>query len=41
MKDIREKSPVLRELLDSGDLHLAGGIYDVETGRAAFFEDRD
>jgi carbonic anhydrase len=41
MKEIREKSPVLRELLDSGDLHLAGGIYDVETGRATFFEERD
>jgi carbonic anhydrase len=38
MKDIREKSPVLKELLDSGAVHLVGGIYDVETGKAAFFE---
>ncbi len=39
MKDIREKSPVLKALLDSGTVHLAGGIYDVETGRATFFEE--
>lgn len=37
MTEIREKSAVLRELLDSGAVHLAGGIYDVETGKAAFF----
>ncbi len=39
MKDIREKSPVLTALLDSGTVHLAGGIYDVETGKATFFEE--
>lgn len=39
MKDIREKSPVLKELLDSGAVHLVGGIYHVETGKASFFEE--
>ena len=38
MKDIREKSPVLKDLLDSGAVRLVGGIYDVETGKATFFE---
>jgi carbonic anhydrase len=38
MKEIREKSPVLEGLLESGTVHLVGGIYDVETGKAAFFE---
>ena len=38
MKDIREKSPVLKELLDSGAVRLVGGIYDVETGKATFFD---
>ena len=37
MKDIREKSPVLKELLATGAVHLVGGIYDVETGKATFF----
>ena len=39
MRDIREKSPVLKDLLDSGAVHLVGGLYEVETGKAAFFED--
>jgi len=39
MRDLREKSPVLKDLLDSGAVHLVGGIYEVETGKATFFED--
>ena len=39
MKDIREKSPVVRQLLDSGAVLLTGGIYDVETGEVTFFDD--
>ena len=41
MRDIREKSPVLKDLLDSGAVHLVGGIYEVETGKASFFEGAD
>ena len=41
MKDIREKSPVLGELLDAGAVALVGGIYDVGTGIARFFEATD
>ena len=32
MKEIREKSPVLKELLDSGAVRMVGGMYDLETG---------
>jgi carbonic anhydrase len=39
MRDIREKSPVVRKLLESGAVRLSGGIYDVETGRVTFFDD--
>ena len=38
MKDIRDKSPVVKELLDSGAVYLIGGIYDVETGKARFLD---
>src|SRR5712692_9377112 len=31
MKQIREKSPTVRELLASGAVRLVGGIYDIET----------
>jgi carbonic anhydrase len=37
MKEIREKSPVLKELLDSGAVGLVGGMYDLETGAVTFY----
>jgi len=39
MKEIREKSPVLKELLDSGAVGLVGGMYDLETGKVTFYVD--
>lgn len=38
MKQIRERSPILREMLDHGDIGLAGGMYDLSTGKINFFE---
>ena len=38
MQWIREHSQTLRELLDSGDIGIAGGIYDVTTGKVQFFD---
>ncbi len=32
MEKIKEESPVMKELIDSGDLLLVGGVYDLETG---------
>jgi len=38
MKQIRERSPVLREMLDQGRIGLAGGLYELETGKVHFFD---
>jgi len=37
MRQIRERSPVLREMLDRHEIGLVGGMYDLETGRVRFF----
>ncbi len=39
MKEIREKSPVLKEMLDAGALGMVGGMYDLETGAVTFLAD--
>lgn len=38
MKQIREKSPILREMIDKGEVGLVGGIYDISTGEVTFFD---
>ena len=38
MAQIREKSPLLREMIDSGTIALVGGMYDLETGKVEFFD---
>jgi len=38
MKEIREKSPVVKELLDSGAVRLVGGWYDLDSGAVTFYE---
>lgn len=38
MKQIRERSPILREMLDQHKIGLVGGMYDLETGQVRFFE---
>lgn len=37
MQQIRERSPVLKEMLDSGKIGLVGGMYDLGTGKVEFF----
>ena len=39
MKEIRAKSPVVKEMLDSGAVGLVGAIYDLETGAVTFLAD--
>jgi carbonic anhydrase len=39
MKEIREKSPTIKELLDSGKTGLVGAMYDVHTGKVTFLAD--
>ena len=38
MQKIQDDSDILRELLEQGQLKIVGGVYDVETGKVAFFE---
>ncbi|HUA39187.1 MAG TPA: carbonic anhydrase family protein [Candidatus Sulfopaludibacter sp.] len=38
MKEIRERSPILREMIDQGQIALVGGMYDVSTGKVRFFD---
>jgi carbonic anhydrase len=36
LEAIRSKSPVLKEMLDAGEIKLVGGVYDVTTGEVSF-----
>jgi carbonic anhydrase len=38
MKEIRERSPILREMLDQGEIGLVGGMYDLSTGKVQFYK---
>jgi carbonic anhydrase len=38
MRQIRERSPILRVMLDRGEIKLTGGMYDLSTGKIRFFE---
>ncbi|MHC4847008.1 MAG: carbonic anhydrase family protein [Planctomycetota bacterium] len=38
LREIRSRSQVLRELLDRGQIGLAGAMYDVSTGAVTFME---
>ncbi|HUA38992.1 MAG TPA: carbonic anhydrase family protein [Candidatus Sulfopaludibacter sp.] len=37
MKEIPERSPVLKEMIDRGQIGLIGGMYDLSTGKVHFF----
>lgn len=38
MNEIRENSPILKEMEAAGDIKIVGGVYNMETGRVVFFE---
>jgi carbonic anhydrase len=38
MQQIRERSPILREMLDQGQIDLVGGMYDLTTGQVRFYD---
>jgi carbonic anhydrase len=38
MRQIKEKSPLLKEMIDKGEVGLVGGLYDISTGKVEFFE---
>ncbi len=35
--EIRERSQILRDLIDAGNLKIATGMYDISTGNVKFF----
>jgi len=37
MEEIHDRSPILREMLDKGEIGLVGGMYDLSTGEVHFF----
>jgi carbonic anhydrase len=39
MDQILEKSPVLKELLEKGEIGITGGYYDVDTGEVEFIKE--
>jgi carbonic anhydrase len=38
LKLIRERSPILKEMIEQGKIGLVGGIYDLATGEVHFFD---
>jgi carbonic anhydrase len=38
IREIRERSPILRGMLDRGEIGLVGGMYDLSTGKVRFFD---
>ena len=38
LAQIRARSPVLRELIDSGQVGVVGGIYDLDSGKVTFLQ---
>jgi carbonic anhydrase len=38
MQQIRERSPILREMIDQNQIGLVGGMYDLSTGEIHFFD---
>ncbi|MFA5584162.1 MAG: carbonic anhydrase family protein [Bacteriovoracaceae bacterium] len=38
LQEIKERSPVLNELVDEGKIKIVGAIYDIETGEVRFLE---
>lgn len=39
MRQVREKSQVLREMHDAGEIAIVGGMYNIETGVVEFYSD--
>jgi carbonic anhydrase len=38
MQQIRDRSPVLKEMIDQGQVMVVGGMYDLTTGEVHFYE---
>ncbi|MFN6945709.1 MAG: carbonic anhydrase family protein [Cytophagaceae bacterium] len=40
-KEIKERSEILKEMAENGEIRIVGGLYDVETGKVDFFEEEE
>ncbi len=38
MQEVRERSPILREMIEQGRIGLAGGMYELSSGKVEFFD---
>ena len=38
IEEIKQKSTVLKEMIDKGEIGIVGGMYDIETGKVTFYE---
>lgn len=36
INDIRQNSPILKEMEDDGEIKIIGGVYDMDTGKVDF-----
>ncbi len=36
--DIRQRSPILKEMEEQGQLKIVGALYDMDTGAVEFFD---
>ncbi|MEM8965099.1 MAG: carbonic anhydrase, partial [Bacteroidota bacterium] len=39
INQIQEKSPILKEMQNNGEIKILGAIYDMDTGKVSFLED--
>lgn len=39
VKSIMERSPILKEMVEKGEIGLVGGTHDIATGQVTFFDD--
>lgn len=39
MRQTLSKSPILKEMVDSGEIRIVGAMYDIESGKVGFFEE--
>lgn len=39
VKSIMERSPILKEMIESGQIGIVGGIHDISTGEVTFYQD--
>jgi carbonic anhydrase len=39
VQEIMDRSPILKEMVDNGEIGIVGGMYDITTGKVDFYDD--